>query len=305
MKQEYYIYGARFVVDFVTKQMRVFEYNKQPLAVHIYGAHDKSPDYEQLYQYPGLATSLKLGKINAGTTLQMLEWENSKNGGNLIKIVKRIVDNKSYFAHHHYGKHYVYGQIPAVIVKPPAKIKTLTKKFSCSTASNSSQRKVCCPPPVPPVKMFESTSSSGSSSSSSTLSATSFTSTLTPPPAAASTAPSLELSTEAVKYFVGAPVFDGNNRLVSFITDTFINETNKEVILPITCETYRVQGMFSLDGSIKLYDYLTEIDMSHNENINIHVKYDKKHVSIYVVYKSKIISFVHLHSVFAGNLLIY
>jgi Nucleopolyhedrovirus p26 protein len=98
-------------VDFELKRVFCVEHNGQPLVAHVYGPHDTQPELQSLFQYPSLATSMKLPKINSESVVQMIEFKKNKK----IKFVKAKLDTKLYYVHHHYGKYYMYGQVPAIV----------------------------------------------------------------------------------------------------------------------------------------------------------------------------------------------
>ncbi|ADB84401.1 p26-b [Apocheima cinerarium nucleopolyhedrovirus] len=98
-------------VDFELKRVFCVEHNGRPLVAHVYGSHDMQPELQCLYQYPSLATSMKLPKTNAENVVQLIEFNKNKK----FKLVKAKLDTKLYYVHHHYGKYYMYGQVPAVV----------------------------------------------------------------------------------------------------------------------------------------------------------------------------------------------
>ncbi|ABY65788.1 p26-b [Orgyia leucostigma nucleopolyhedrovirus] len=228
--QRYTINGVSFSVDFTINRVFCHKYNNNNLIAHVYGIHDDQPGLDALHQYPGLACSIKLPKINAKTEVCFVCFDSHKR----LRLVKARLDTKLYFAHHHYGKYYVYGQVPAVV------------EFDVARAAD---------------------------------------------------------------LFVGAPVFDAvRRRLVSFVTNCHFSdnasERQKQLIVPVTGESYRLQGMFCINGGVRLYGENEVVDAGVRSDININVKYTKKQVDVFVVYNGEIISRVTVKSKFTGNVLI-
>ncbi|AHH82641.1 P26 [Buzura suppressaria nucleopolyhedrovirus] len=106
--------------------------------------------------------------------------------------------------------------------------------------------------------------------------------------------------------YIGSPVFDKNDRLVSFVTDYYYMNENNIGIMPITGESYRMQGMFCLDGAVRVFDTLSfePAAIAAEPTINIIVGYNKKHVKIAVVYNGSVVSELLIACQYAGNILI-
>ncbi|QWO71605.1 p26 [Orgyia pseudotsugata single capsid nuclopolyhedrovirus] len=230
--ERYTFRGLSFRVDFAAHRIYCDRYNDSDLVVHVFGQHDNDPKLQSCNQYPGLACSIKLPKINAKTKINFVCFDANKK----LCLSEARVDTKLYFAHHHYGKYYVYGQVPAVIEFEPRRASDL---------------------------------------------------------------------------FVGAPIFDSRDRLVSFVTNCYFcdnggdgSSQQKMLIVPVTGESYRMQGMFCLNGGVRLYGEKEIIDAGVRSGININVKHTKKRVDMFVVYNGEIISRLTLKCKFAGNLLI-
>nr|WUR10777.1 p26 [Calliteara abietis nucleopolyhedrovirus] len=112
---------------------------------------------------------------------------------------------------------------------------------------------------------------------------------------------------DAANLYVGSPIFDETNTLVSFVSDYYISEhlrNNNKLIVPVTGESYRTQGRFCLTGRVRLFNENEIIDTAVQPHIDINVKYTKSEVKIFVVYNGEIVSYLSLKCKFAANVLI-
>lgn len=106
--------------------------------------------------------------------------------------------------------------------------------------------------------------------------------------------------------YVSAPIFDDAGRLVSVVSDYYVN-TNNQCVLPITGEGNGVQGTLSLDGYVYVTDpedTLTIRTMQIVPRIDVYVVFDKKNVYVNLLYNGHTISKMQVRTQFAGNVLI-
>ncbi|AWW14419.1 p26 [Hyposidra talaca nucleopolyhedrovirus] len=111
----------------------------------------------------------------------------------------------------------------------------------------------------------------------------------------------------AFNCYIGSPIFDDRNRLVSFVTDYYFpNENGITAVMPITGESYRMQGVFCLDGGVRVFDTLSlnTTTVAAEPTINILVGHNGKHVKIAVVYNGSVVSELLITCKYAGNVLI-
>ena len=101
--------------------------------------------------------------------------------------------------------------------------------------------------------------------------------------------------------YTGAPIFNEQNQLVSFVTDCYMDQ--KCVIL-VTGECHRISGMICLDGNVRVICNNEQLNLPPFNNIDMHVKYDNKTIKLYLVYCNQILSHIVIHGTFAGNVLI-
>ncbi|ABI35735.1 p26-b [Ectropis obliqua nucleopolyhedrovirus] len=210
-------------VDFVQKRVNCESYNGVPLLVHIFKQYDASAEWQNLHQYPGLASSMVLPKIAASSCVQIVKFDVGTTG---FTTTIHALDVKLYYVHHRYGKHFVYGLVPAIV--------------------------------------------------------------------------SLQNDLEL---YTGAPIFNNKNNLISFVTDSFLSDIN-ELIVPVTSESHRMQGMFCVTGCVKVFSKDDDIVDLNNGHINIFVKQWPKYVEIFVMYNGFTMSYVKLVCKFAANVLI-
>ncbi|AGR56812.1 p26-b [Hemileuca sp. nucleopolyhedrovirus] len=222
--ESFIVNNVQFKVNFILQRVYCERYNGKKMFVHIFGDYNAHLKLESLFQYPGLATNVKLPKLNSNETVKLVTFDPIERH---IKFVECRLDTKLYFAHHRYGKYYVYGQVPVVV------------KDRC----------------------------------------------------------------DHIDIFTGAPIFDADDNLVSFMTDSFINNDNVQLI-PVSGKSYRLQGMFCIDGVIRLYDENEIVRPIVSDHIDINVQYTKKYVEIQLIYKGNILSQLKIQCKFAGNVLI-
>ncbi|ABF47403.1 P26 [Clanis bilineata nucleopolyhedrovirus] len=101
--------------------------------------------------------------------------------------------------------------------------------------------------------------------------------------------------------YTGMPIFNSKNQLVSFVTDCHIE---KKCVVLVTGETHRVGGMFCIDGCVRLLVNEEILHLPPFDCIDVHVRYTKKKVRIYLVYNNQVLSNVDINALFAGNVLI-
>ncbi|AKN80643.1 P26-2 [Perigonia lusca single nucleopolyhedrovirus] len=231
-ENQYKVRDCVFCVDYNFRRIQTISYKDKPVTNHVFIQHNSDPGLQQYHHYPNLATTLSLPKLHTESLVEVIMVNYNGSGDdktimlNEIKLSKRL-----YFVHHHYGKYYRYGQVPAIVLP----------------AENKNR---------------------------STL-------------------------------FVGAPIFQNDN-IVSFITDCYLNTEQSVYIMPVTGPSYRVDGVLTIDGIVRVIkkeDYTT-IKLPTVSRIDVHVVYDKKTVTINTVYEGVILSFMLITAVFAGNLLI-
>ncbi|AIZ48647.1 p26 [Agrotis segetum nucleopolyhedrovirus B] len=106
--------------------------------------------------------------------------------------------------------------------------------------------------------------------------------------------------------YVSAPIFDDSGKLVSVVTDYYVNDQN-QCVLPISGEAGGTQGTLCIDGFV----YVTEPEDSLSyrtiqivSRIDVYVAYDKKNVFINLLYNGVTISKLRIRTLFAANVLI-
>ncbi|QHB21724.1 P26-2 [Artaxa digramma nucleopolyhedrovirus] len=115
--------------------------------------------------------------------------------------------------------------------------------------------------------------------------------------------------------FIGSPIFDSNNKLLSFVTDHYldVNSEKSDVvpkeILPVVGESYRLQSFFCLTGQVRIYNETDEVarnvvGINESSKIDINVVVCKNQVEVFIVYEGNTISYVKVKCKFAGSLLI-
>jgi hypothetical protein len=101
-----------FSVNHLTQQVQVLTYKNEPVTFHLFGQHiGSSVDLDDKFQYPGLASSIKLPVLNRYKPLKMVVFDEN----NQLRVEEVKMEEKMYFAHHHYEQYYVYGQVPVVL----------------------------------------------------------------------------------------------------------------------------------------------------------------------------------------------
>ncbi|QUJ09251.1 P26-2 protein [Gynaephora ruoergensis nucleopolyhedrovirus] len=249
-------------VDFNFRRVRCLKYKNKPIFVKIHSsseavnhAEDKKmvtanvPQEERSseinvdddaahHHYPGMTCSLKLPKVNAGTTVKVVRF-NDKN--KTVRVESVRLDSCLYYAHHRRGNVYVLGLVPAIVMT------------------------------------YDKTANSAAES-----------------------------------IFLGSPVFNADNRLISFITDHYLDSKTKndetiiKEILPVSGESYRLQSAFSLTGKVRIYyeNDLANRKLSPSLSIDIDVIVRRNQVEVFVIYNKKTISYLKIKCKYAGNVLV-
>lgn len=106
--------------------------------------------------------------------------------------------------------------------------------------------------------------------------------------------------------YAGGPIFDHKNRLISFVTNCFIDEPNI-CLFPVTSDSYRTQGMLCLDGDVYIFDSQDTLNCNllfPRNKVDIYLLYNNKNVFINVIYNGREITSIQIKTLFAGNVLI-
>lgn len=104
--------NVAFIVDHVTKRVTILSYLNEPVKFHVFSQHDSDSELLKLkYHYPGLASSVALPKLTLRQKVKLLVFDKDKN----LKLVSAELEEKLFFAHHHYAKYYNYGLVPVII----------------------------------------------------------------------------------------------------------------------------------------------------------------------------------------------
>ncbi|QYC92709.1 P26-2 [Trabala vishnou gigantina nucleopolyhedrovirus] len=141
--------------------------------------------------------------------------------------------------------------------------------------------------------------------------------------------------------FVGSPVFDSENKLISFVTDYYLEDKNLQIV-PVASESYRLQGTFAVNGRVKIYNLSEKSNlpekstvfekrgggggdragydsgensiMAKNQSsidccsaschVNINVYYTNKLVEVFVLRDNETVSHIKMRCKFAGDMLI-
>ncbi|AAZ38260.1 P26 [Agrotis segetum nucleopolyhedrovirus A] len=106
--------------------------------------------------------------------------------------------------------------------------------------------------------------------------------------------------------YVSAPIFDDSGKLISVVTDYYINDKN-ECVVPVSGDAGGTQGMLCIDGFVYVTDPEDTISY-HNiqivPRIDVYVSFDKKNVYINLMYNGVTISKLRIRTQFAANVLI-
>jgi hypothetical protein len=106
------VYSVVFSVNHLTQQAQVLTYKNKPVTFHLFGQHmGSSVDLDDKFQYPGLASSIQLPVLNRYKPLKMVMFDENDQ----LVVEEVNMEEKMYFAHHHYEQYYVYGQVPVVL----------------------------------------------------------------------------------------------------------------------------------------------------------------------------------------------
>ncbi|AIU41295.1 p26-2 [Sucra jujuba nucleopolyhedrovirus] len=227
-------------VNFETKMVYCDMYEGDALTVHLMAQPNiSSTDVKLLHQYPGVACSTKLRRLNAGDKVKLLKFTANET----FSLITTRLDRHLYFVHHRHGNLYMYGQVPAVVEN-----QTKRKNVHAENCTTVQQH-----------------------------------------------------------YYVGSPIFDQNNRLVSFVTDIYMDDRGIS-ILPVTGKS-RLQGRFCVTGHIRIFNDMCLTTclnpvIQDQIYINIVVCYDNKQVKVMVIYNKTIVSEIHMCTKFAANVLI-
>ncbi|CDG72838.1 p26 (Ac136) [Spodoptera exigua multiple nucleopolyhedrovirus] len=103
-----------YSVNHVARRVYLISEKDRSVRVHVFGQHDTAPEFEHIkYQYPGVASDVKFAKLKKNSYVNIMLFDSNKKA-----YLRRMrVQDRMYYTHHHYGKYYVYGQVPAVVQK--------------------------------------------------------------------------------------------------------------------------------------------------------------------------------------------
>lgn len=108
------IKSVTYSVDHVIRRVFVLSEKNTTVRIHVFGQHDTGADFENFkYHYPGVASDVKFAKLQRNTFVNLLLFD--KNRRPYLRRMR--LQDRLYFAHHHYAKYYVYGQVPGVVQK--------------------------------------------------------------------------------------------------------------------------------------------------------------------------------------------
>ncbi len=104
--------SVAFTVNHQNRIISIMSYQNEPARFHVFGQHDTDLEPLKLqYHYPGLASSIPLPKLTFKQTVKILVFDKDKR----LRLVKAELEEKLFFAHHHYSKYYTYGLVPVVM----------------------------------------------------------------------------------------------------------------------------------------------------------------------------------------------
>lgn len=221
------IKNITYSVNHVIRRVSVISVNDCNVRVHVFGQHDTAPDYEYIqYHYPGVASDVKFAKLRRNTFVNVMLFDDNRR----VYLRRMRLQDRLYYTHHHYGKYYVYGQVPAVLQKT-------------------------------------------------------------------------NISQFMKQLYVSAPIFDDYGKLVSVVTDYYVNNSNY-CILPISGEAGGTQGTLCIDGFVYIADPEDTLSIQIVARIDVYVAFDKKNVFINLLYNGVTISKLRIRTQFAANVLI-
>ncbi|AIE47793.1 p26 [Peridroma alphabaculovirus] len=106
-----------YTVDHAARRVHLLSDHDRPVRVHVFGQHDTAAEFETYkHHYPGVASDVKFTRLRRHSYVNVMLFDAEKR-----PYLRRMrIQDRLYYTHHHYGKYYVYGQVPAVMQKTNA-----------------------------------------------------------------------------------------------------------------------------------------------------------------------------------------
>ena len=108
------IKSITYNVNHIIRRVRVLSEKNCSIRIHVFGQHDTAADFKHIkYHYPGVASDVKFAKLKKNSYVNIMLFDANKKA-----YLRRMrVLDRMYYTHHHYGKYYEYGLVPAVAQK--------------------------------------------------------------------------------------------------------------------------------------------------------------------------------------------